>query len=85
MLNKQKKQGRFYSREYIFTNISEVTAFFLQRLKKKEGPAFRNIGNTSTWIFENRVSKHFVISLTFHCLSLLTVLFAYVVLCLFCG
>ena len=45
---KQKKQGRFYSREYIsnFTNISEGTAFLLQGLtcKKKEGRAFRNIG-----------------------------------------
>ena len=45
---KQKKQGRFYSREsvYNFTNISEGTAFLLQGLtcKKKEGRAFRNIG-----------------------------------------
>ena len=32
----------------------------------------------STWIHENRVSKHFVISLNFPCLSLFTVLFAYV-------
>ena len=33
--------------------------------------------NISTWIYENRVSKHFVISLNFPCLSLFTVLFAY--------
>ena len=34
--------------------------------------------NISTWINENRVSKHFVISLNSPCLSLFTVLFAYV-------
>ena len=33
---------------------------------------------TSTGIFENQVSKHFVISLNFPCLSLFTALFAYV-------
>ena len=43
--------------------------------------------NTSTWIYENRVSKHmhFVISLNFPRLSLFTVLFAYVFFWLFCG
>ena len=35
--------------------------------------------NISTWIYENRVSKHFFISLNFPCLSLFTALFAYVV------
>ena len=35
--------------------------------------------NISTWIYENRVSKHFLISLNFPCLSLFTALFAYVV------
>ena len=30
-----------------------------------------------TWIYENRVSKYFVIYLNFPCLSLFTVLFAY--------
>ena len=34
---------------------------------------------SATWINENRVSKHFVISLNFPSLSLFTVLFAYVV------
>ena len=33
----------------------------------------------STWIYENRVSKHFVISLNFPSLSLFTVLFTYIV------
>ena len=37
--NEQKKQGWFYSREYIFTNILEGTAL-LQKKKKKEGRAF---------------------------------------------
>ena len=32
--------------------------------------------NISSWIYENRVSKHFVISLNFPCLTLFTVLFA---------
>ena len=32
-----------------------------------------------TWMYKNRVSKHFVIVLDFPCLSLFTVLFAYVV------
>ena len=36
----------------------------------------------STWIYENRVCKHFLISLNFPCLSLFTVLFAYVFFCL---
>ena len=35
----------------------------------------------STWIYEHRVSKHFVICLNFPCLSLLTVLFADVSSC----
>ena len=34
---------------------------------------------SSTWIYKNRVTKHFVIVLDFPCLSLFTVLFAYVV------
>ena len=34
-----------------------------------------------TWMYKNRVSKHFVIVLDFSCLSLFTVLFAYVVHC----
>ena len=38
-----------------------------------------------TWIYENRVSKHFVISLNFPPLSLFTVLFAYIAFWLFCG
>ena len=40
-----------------------------------------------TWIYENRVSKHFVIYLNFPCLSLFTVLFAYmyVIFWLFSG
>ena len=33
----------------------------------------------------NRISKHFMISLNFPCLSLFTVLFAYVVFWYFCG
>lgn len=32
----------------------------------------------STWIYENRVSKHLAISLNSPCLSLFTVMFAYV-------
>ena len=32
-----------------------------------------------TWIYKNRVTKHFVIVLDFPCLSLFTMLFAYVV------
>ena len=43
----------------------------------------------STWNYENRVSKHFVIFRSFPCLlgwQMFTVLFAYVVFfCLFCG
>ena len=39
---------------------------------KKEGRAFRNIGkkyiHISTWSYENRVNKHFVIFLNFCCL-----------------
>ena len=33
--------------------------------------------NISTWIYKNRVSKHFVIYLNFLCLSLFAVLFLY--------
>ena len=44
--------------------------------------AFVSMGQSlqlmSTGIFENQVSKHFVISLNFPCLSLFTALFAYV-------
>ena len=36
------------------------------------------IQDYSTWIYENRVSKHFVKNLNFPCLSLFTVLFLYV-------
>ena len=37
-----------------------------------------NCFSISTLIYDNRVTKHFVISLNFPCLSLFTVLFAYV-------
>ena len=37
-----------------------------------------------TPIYENRVCEHFVISLNFPCLSLITVLFAYVFICCCC-
>ena len=37
-----------------------------------------------TRIYENRVCEHFVISLNFPCLSLITVLFAYVFICYCC-
>ena len=36
--------------------------------------------STSAWIYENSVSKHFVDCFNFPCLSLFTVLFAYVIL-----
>ena len=38
-----------------------------------------NLNLLPAWISENRVSKHFVISLNFPCLNLFTVLFAYVI------
>ena len=48
---------------------------------KKKGRAFRNIGkkyiHISTWSYENRVSKHFVIFLNFLSLIACLLLFAY--------
>ena len=65
ILSLEQNSLKFHNVNYILIHlISSAENFFSQYI--------------STWIYENRVSKHFVISLNSPCLILFTVMFAYV-------